>query len=658
VVASARAKNGDNREYCVTQDDDKQFGSRFRPLTGPVRLVHEGLLLSLALLGAAWSLELNHYLGMSIFKEQFLGIIFTIGMVGVFIAVPARPADSGARIPWYDIALALASTATGLFMVFHYDIIRDDSGLASPERITLGTIAVLIVMEATRRIAGWALVILAAALMFYALTAEYFPGFLNAPSIKWSRLSIYMYLDTNALFGFPMSITASIIIAFILFGRMLYAVNGDRVLTDFAMAAMGRYRGGPAKVAVLASTFFGTVSGSAVANVLMDGPITIPMMRKSGYPGHLAAAIEAVASTGGQIMPPVMGITAFIMAEFMSIPYGDVVLAALLPALLYYVALFAQVDLEAAKNNLTGIARGELPSFRPLLGPGCVFVLPITLLLWTLLAENWPPGQSAMAAGIATVIVGMVHPETRTSFRRLMEELRETGRIILDLIVITAMAGIIIGLLQLTGLAFNISLLLTEAAAGNLMLLLVLTAIICIVLGMGMPSAVIYIVLSVIAAPALVEAGIVKMSAHMFLFYFGMLSMITPPVCLAIIAAASVAGTPLWQTAWSGVRMGFIAYIVPFMFVYQPELVFEGSASAIAAVFIKAVIGVIVLCYAVAGYMFYPLSVIERIVIGIAGTAIIAGPWDTPIGLAIAAAGLAVVCLAGWRGKRLAAANG
>jgi TRAP transporter 4TM/12TM fusion protein len=639
----------------VAQDDKKQFGSRFRPLTGPMRLVHEGLLLSLALLGAAWALELNHYLGMSIFKEQFLGVIFTIGMVGVFIAVPARPADSGARIPWYDIVLALASAATGLFMVFHYDVIRDDSGLASPERITLGTIAVLIVMEATRRIAGWALVILAMALIFYALTGEYFPGFLNAPSIAWPRLSVYIYLDTNALFGFPMSITASIIIAFILFGRMLYAVNGDRVLTDFAMAAMGRYRGGPAKVAVLASTFFGTVSGSAVANVLMDGPITIPMMRKSGYPGHLAAAIEAVASTGGQIMPPVMGITAFIMAEFMSIPYGDVVLAALLPAILYYVALFAQVDLEAAKNNLTGIARGDLPSFRPLLGPGCVFVLPITLLLWTLLAENWPPGQSAMAAGIATVIVGMLHPETRTSFRRLTEEMRETGRIILELIVITAMAGIIIGLLQLTGLGSNISLLLTEVQ--NLVFLLILTAVICIVLGMGMPSAVIYIVLSVIVAPALIEAGVATMSAHMFLFYFGMLSMITPPVCLAIMAAASVAGTPLWQTAWSGVRMGFIAYIVPFMFVYQPELVFEGSAGAIAAVFAKSVIGVIVLCYAIAGFMRHPLNVMERIMIGIAGITIIAAPWNSLAGLAAAAAGLLVVCAVGWWGKRRVAAR-
>ncbi len=634
--------------------EPKQFGSKFRPLEGPLRLVHEGLLLSLALLGAAWSMELNHTLGMSIFKEQFLALIFAIGMVAVFLAVPARQDDSGARVPWYDWIMVAASLAAGLFVIFNYDTIRDDSGLESTERVVLGSIAFLLVLEATRRIAGWALVILALCLIAYALSADHFPGFLNMPPIRWERLSVYMYLDTNALFGFPMTITSTIIIAFILFGRMLYAVNGDKVLTDFAMATMGRYRGGAAKVAVLASTFFGTVSGSAVANVLMDGPITIPMMRKSGYPGHLAAAIEAVASTGGQIMPPVMGITAFIMAEFMAIPYGDVVLAALLPALLYYIALFAQVDLEAAKNRLTGLPRANLPPMRPLAGPGCVFVIPIALLLWALLAENWPPGQAAMASAIATVIIGTLHPQTRTTFRRLLEELRETGRIILDLIVITAIAGIVIGLLQLTGLAFNVSLLLTEAAAGSLAILLLLTALVCIVLGMGMPSAVIYIVLSVIAAPALIEAGVVKMSAHMFLFYFGMLSMITPPVCLAIIAAASVAGTPLWRTAWSGVRVGFIAYVVPFLFIYQPELVFEGSAGAIAIVFSKAVVGVIVLCFAVAGFMFHPLGATARIVIGLAGTAIIASPWDSATGVAIAAAGLIVALGAGWWSKRAA----
>ena len=622
--------------------EQNSAGGGFRPLTGPVRIFHDFLLISLAVLGAVWSLEIHADLGIIIFKEQFLALIFTIGMVGVFIAIPARKGDGRALAPWYDWLFAAASALVGLYIVFGYPVIRNDLGLLSAERMALGTLAVLLVMEATRRVAGWALLALAGFLIFYAVFADYFPGFLEAPAEDWDRLSIYMYLDGNALFGFPLTVTASMIIAFIIFGRMLYAVNGADILTDFAMAAMGRFRGGPAKVAVLASSFFGTISGSAVANVLMDGPITIPMMRKSGYPGPLAAAIEAVASTGGQIMPPVMGITAFIMAEFLSVPYGDVVLAALLPALLYYIALFAQVDIEAARHNLSGLPRDQLPRMLTAAKRGLVFVIPIAVLIWTLMFERWQPGKSAMAAAIVTVVIGALHPYTRPSFRRLFDELRETGRIILDLMVITAIAGIIIGLLQLTGLAFNVSLLLAEAAGGNLPLLLILTALVCIVLGMGMPSAVIYIVLSVIAAPALVEAGVVEMSAHLFLFYFGMLSMITPPVCLATIAAASVAGTNFWQTGWAGVRLGFVAYIVPFLIVYYPELIFEGTALGIAAVALKSTAGVIILCFFVTGFLCDRLGPVERGLTGVAGAVLLVAPYDTPVGLAVMAAALAV----------------
>jgi TRAP transporter 4TM/12TM fusion protein len=631
--------------------DNEDSGGKSGHLSGPVGYVHRAILMSLALLGAVWSLEIHSDLGIIIFKEQFLALIFTLGMTGVFLAVPARKVGAGTGPAWYDWIFVLATLGVGGFVIFGYPVIRDDLGLLSIERMTLGTIAVGLVMEATRRVAGWALIVLAGFLIFYTAFADYFPGFLNAPAESWDRLSVYMYLDSNALFGFPLTVTVSMIVAFILFGRMLYAVNGAEVLTDFAMAAMGRFRGGPAKVAVLASSFFGTISGSAVANVLMDGPITIPMMRKAGYPGHLAAAVEAVASTGGQIMPPVMGITAFIMAEFMAVPYGDVVLAALLPALLYYIALFAQVDLEAGRYNMAPLPRDMLPKMGKVLARGLVFIIPIFLLIWTLMVERWQPGKSAMVAAIATLIIGTLHPYTRPTWSRLVKELVETGRIIMDLVVITAIAGIIIGLLQLSGLAFNVSLLLTEAAGGSLAILLFLTAVVCIVLGMGMPSAVIYIVLSVIAAPALIEAGVGKMSAHMFLFYFGMLSMITPPVCLATIAAASVAGTNFWETGWAGVRLGFVAYIVPFLFVFYPELVFEGSAGAIIAVMVKSTVGVIVMCYFVSGFLYDRLGWPERMVLGVAGLAILAAPYDTAVGLAIIAAGLAVTAVIFARGR-------
>jgi len=258
------------------------------------------------------------------------------------------------------------------------------------------------------------------------------------------------------------------------------------------------------------------------------------------------------------------------------------------------------------------------------------------------MAERWQPGKSAMAAAIVTVAIGYLHPYTRPTLARLLSELRETGRIILDLMVITAVAGIIIGLLQLTGLAFNISLLLTEAAGGNLWVLLLLTALVCIVLGMGMPSAVIYIVLSVIAAPALVEAGVVEMSAHLFLFYFGMLSMITPPVCLATIAAASVAGTNFWQTGWAGMRLGFVAYLVPFLVIFYPEMIFAGSPGAIVLVLVRSVVGVFILSYFIAGHMHEPLAPVERALIGLAGLAVIAAPYDSAPGIAAIAIGLGI----------------
>jgi TRAP transporter 4TM/12TM fusion protein len=635
-------------------EETKGSGGGGRTLGVAVGRMHDILLVSLAVLGAVWSLEIHDDLGIVIFKEQFLALIFTLGMVGVFVSVPARKGQGGS-VPWYDWLFAAASVAVGGYVMIGYTWIRDDLGMLSVDRIVLGTVAVALVMEATRRVAGWSLLVLSGFLVFYAAFSDYFPGFLEAPSEGWDRLSVYMYLDGNALFGFPLTVTASMIIAFIIFGRMLYAVNGADILTDFAMAAMGRYRGGPAKVAVLASSFFGTISGSAVANVLMDGPITIPMMRKSGYPGPMAAAIEAVASTGGQIMPPVMGITAFIMAEFLSVPYGDVVLAALVPALLYYVALFAQVDIEAARLDLKGLPREQLPRIGTAARRGLIFVIPIAVLVWTLMVDQWQPGKSAMAAAIVTLVVGSLGRSTRPSLRRVLDELRETGRIILDLLVITAIAGIVIGLLQLTGLAFNVSLLLAEAAGDSLPLLLILTAIVCIVLGMGMPSAVIYIVLSVIAAPALVQAGVVEMSAHLFLFYFGMLSMITPPVCLATIAAASVAGTNFWQTGWAGVRLGFVAYIVPFAIVYYPELILHGSAPDIVAVIVKVTAGIFVMSFAVAGYMYGRLGPVERTVTGLAGLMIVGAPFDNVIGLALLAAAAAAVGVLVVRGRARAA---
>jgi len=622
--------------------DDPSATRTTRRLGPAARALESTLLVTLTILGALWGLELQHFLGLAIFNEQYLGLVFALAMAAVFIGVPARKGEDRGGVPWHDWIAAALAVACGLYVTVHYPEIATTLGSIEPERWVLGLVVIGLVIEATRRCAGWSLVAIALVFLAYALSSHLFPGALNMPSPRWQRLAAYLYLDSNALFGTPLDVTASVIVPFILFGRVLYAVGGDRFLTDFALALMGRYRGGPAKVSVVASSLFGTTSGSAVSNVVMDGPITIPMMKRTGYPAHLAAGIEAVASTGGQIMPPVMGITAFLIAEYLSISYGAVVIAAVLPAILYYVAVFAQVDLEAAKRGLGGIDAARLPRLAAVMRNGWVFIVPVSVLLVALIELGWRPGKAGMAAVFATLAVALLRADTRPSAARLVEAMREAGRTTLDLVVITAIAGLVIGTLQISGLSFNFSVLLLSAAAGELLLLLVLTALACIVLGMGLPTGVIYVLLAVLVAPALTQLGVAPIAAHLFLFYFGMMSMITPPICLATYAAAAIARADFWRTGWTGMRLGVVAYIVPFAFVCQPALLFEGTAIEVALAFASAAIGVIVLCMGLVGYARAPLGAVGRAVFVAAGMLLFFAPAEGWLGLGLHALGLAV----------------
>ena len=561
------------------------------------------------------------------FKEQFLALIFGLAMAAIFIGLKVNKTVTSNEVPVHDWILAILCLICGLFVVATYRDIVETIGELRPERVVLGYAAVILVFEATRRATGWALVALGAVFIGYSALSDFAPGILNVPSTPLNRIATYLYLDNNSLFGTPLDVTTSIIVAFILFGRVLFAANGDKFLNDFALTTMGKYRGGPAKVAVVASSLFGTISGSAVSNVVMDGPITIPMMRRSGYRGHVAAAIEAVASTGGQIMPPVMGIVAFLMIDILQVSYGEVIIAALLPALMYYLALFMQVDLEAAKQKLTGVDTSDAPSVGNIMARGWIFVIPIFLLIWTLIAEGWAPGRSAMLAVGATVAVAVFNKATRPTLNQLWIAVRETGQTVLELVIITALAGMIIGAIQISTLGFNFSLLLTQMAGDSALSLLLMTAVVCIILGMGMPSGVIYLMLALLIAPALVEIGIPKMAAHLFIFYFGMLSMITPPICIATFAACAVANTDFWKTGWAGVRLGIVAYLVPFVFVFQPALIFHGTAMEVLTVAMKTGIGVGVLAVGMAGYMFRPMTLPEQAIATICGVVIMVVPF-------------------------------
>jgi TRAP transporter 4TM/12TM fusion protein len=492
--------------------------------------------------------------------------------------------------------------------------------------VLLGALAVGLVLEATRRVAGWALVWVAVPCLLYARFALFAPGAFQAKGASWARLASYLYLDTNGLLGLPLAVAATVVVTFVLFGRALATVGGDRVLTDLALVAMGRFRGGAAKVAVVSSTMFGTVSGSAVANVVVDGALTIPMMKRAGYPPHLAAAIEAVASNGGQIVPPVMGAAAFLMAEFLGLPYGEVALAALVPALLYYLALFVQVDLEAARLGLAGLPGAELPRLSRVLRGGGVFLVPLGVLLYTLMWAGWEAGKAGMAAVVATFAVGALRPETRPTLRGILATLEETGRTLLDIVVVTALAGLVIGALQLSGGTARLPLLLTGLAGGSALGLLGLTAVVCVILGMSLPTTVVYVTLAVLVGPALAQLGILPIAAHLFLFYFGMLSLITPPDCVASYTAAAIARADFWRTGWTGMRLGLVAYLVPFAFVFEPALLLKAPPAEVALAVGLAACGVVLLGIAGAGFLFAPLGWLKRALLGLAGLGLLGLP--------------------------------
>jgi TRAP transporter 4TM/12TM fusion protein len=468
-----------------------EFITKFRTLGGSSRTIERVLLITLTLAGGAWASKLHHSLPAAIFNEQYLGLFLALGLAPVFICIRAGPWAPADRVPWYDWLAALGGLVVGLYVTVFYPTIAYTLGIVTWDKLLLGAMAVLLVLEAVRRVAGWALMWIAVVCLLYAKFAWLLPGIFYAKGSSWERIAVYLYLDTNGILGIPLAVTANIVVAYIFFGQALYAVGGDKFLTDLALVAMGRYRGGTAKMAVVSSTLYGTVSGSAVANVVVDGAITIPMMKRAGYPPHLAAAIEAVASNGGQIMPPVMGAAAFLMAEYLSIPYGQIALAAAIPACLYYLALFVQVDLEAAKLGLAGLPRESIPRLRPVMKLGWVFLAPLAVLIYTLMLAGWDAGQAGMLAVVVTLIVGALQKSTRPTWSGFVAMLESTGRTMLDLVAIVTLAGIVIGTLQLSGFTSKLPIVLVGMAGGSTFLLLVLTAVVSILLGLSLPTTVV-----------------------------------------------------------------------------------------------------------------------------------------------------------------------
>ena len=591
---------------------------RTRNLSGNWRAFTRIQLIAIPIVGAFFILDIPFYLGTAILMEQYFGIFFALLLGNLFILFPPSRKIMDDRVPWYDIILAIFSYIVGLYLVLFYPKVLFELGVVTPDKVILGTIAIFLILEGVRRVTGWILVILGLLFIVYGRFTWLFPGIFKGPGITWDLLSIYLFLDPTAILGLPMDVTAVIILAFVLFGNLLAGIGGGKLFTDIAVAGFGQYRGGPAKIAVVASSLFGTISGSAVANVMVDGWITIPLMKKTGYKAHVAAAIEAIASTGGQIMPPVMGVTAFIMAEFTGIPYSQIAISALLPSILYYWALFIQVDLEAGKNGLRGLPRDQLPQLKNVLVRSWLFIIPLSVLIFTLFILYLTPGKSALISAFSILLLGFFQSETRFRSAWILQALEGTGTALIEVGVIVALAGIIIGVVNYTGLGFVLSSSIVQLSGGNVYLLLFIIAVVGMILGMGMPTAPVYIILAVLLAPALIQLGIGVMAAHLFIQYIGMLSLFTPPVAFAAFAAAAIGGTSGMRTGYTAMRLGILAYIVPFVFVFSPALLMMDSVLKIVVAMLACLFGCLLVGAALTGFLFRELSLIKRILMALA----------------------------------------
>jgi TRAP transporter 4TM/12TM fusion protein len=588
--------------------------------------MQRGLLLVVPVAGIVFILGIPSRLNLSIWPEQYIGLFLGLTLAGLFLTVPHTKKAPKDSVPWFDFVFALWGLASGLYIAIFWKYVISHMSLITPERIILGIAAILLVLEGIRRLIGWSLVIICLLLIFYARWADLFPGpFMGSPS-SWAALIHYLYLNLNSMMPL-VKLAATIGVAFILFGSIFTTFGAARIFTDFALAIMGRFRGGAAKVAIIASSLVGTMTGGAVANVMITGPVTIPMMKRSGYRSEYAAATEACASTGGQIMPPVMGIAAFLIAQILEIPYVTVALAALIPALLYYLALFLQVDLEAGRRGIRGLSRSEMPSLRSVMGKVWIFVGPLVILIYTLFILGSPPSQAGVISAFITLGLMLLLKENRQGFvSKTLRALENTSKSLLDITAILAGAGFVVGALTVSGLAFTLGFTMADMASGSLILLLLLAAAASLVLGMGMPTPPAYILVATLVAPSIVKAGVPELSVHLFVFYFAMVSNFTPPVAIAAFAAAGIAGAGAMRSGFLAMRLGILAYIVPFLFIFSPALLLSGSVLEIVWAVVRLVVGTAVLACALVGYSVRKIHWVKRLCLLVAAAGVLIAP--------------------------------
>ncbi|WP_366780872.1 TRAP transporter permease [uncultured Phascolarctobacterium sp.] len=565
-------------------------------------------------------------------------IHLAFGFSLIYLLYPGRKSWSREAMHPLDVIFAVLSVSSALYIVVFYNELVLRAGMNTEFDFSIAFIGTLLLFEAARRVVGWPMLTVALFFMFYAFAGPYMPGILAHRGVGMQEMFDHLFFTTEGIFGTPLGVSSTFIYLFILFGSYLEATGLGKLFIDLANAVAGWAAGGPAKVAVLSSGLMGTVSGSSVANVAGTGAFTIPMMKKLGYRPAFAGAVEAAASTGGQLMPPVMGAAAFLMAEFVGVPYIEVVKAAVIPALLYYIGVWLGVHYEAKKYGLKGTPRDQLPKFGKLFMEKGHLILPLAIIVY-LLVSGYTPMRAALWAIALTLICSCLRKSTRITFKDVVRGLIEGSKGVLGVLIACATAGVIIGVVTKTGVGLKLATALLDLAGGNLLPAMFFTMITSLLLGMGVPTTANYVITSTIAAPALVQMGVPVLAGHMFAFYFGIVADVTPPVALAAYAGAGISGADPMKTGVAAAKLAIAAFIVPYIFVLSPELLMiDATPFTITFACTTAIIGMWGVSIAMIGFCQSKLNVLQRLLFFIGGlNMIIPGAVTDAIGVVILA---------------------
>jgi TRAP transporter 4TM/12TM fusion protein len=598
-----------------------------------------GILSSIAVI--VWSSSLPLWIGWRVYSEQILIVVLSASMAIVFLTRPARRGLEKDGPSALDLLLTAGAGVFGVYLAFRFPTLSENVFYHPTEALIVSISGLILLLEAVRRSMGLSLIVILGVVCLYALFADQMSGPLQSRAIRWDRLVTFLVLDSASLAGAALYIAVAVVFPFLILAQLLIMTGGSAFFSDLSIATTGRARGGAGKISILGSALFGSVSGSAVSNVASTGAITIPLMKDGGYKPKTAAALEAAASTGGQLMPPIMGASAFLLAENLQVAYSEVMLAALVPSLLYYFCLYVFADLEAGRLGIAQVDESRIPRLGLVMRKGWFVIVPFAVLLGGLFIMNMRPETAALYAVLSLFLLSLLrtYQGGRIKARALIEVLIRSGKAAVEVVLICAIAGMIIGLFARSGLSFGMGFFLVQLGKSNLILLLVVTAAVCILLGMGLPTVGVYLLLSTLAAPPLIELGLEAMPAHLFVLYFGMLSMLTPPVAIAAFVAANMAKAPPMRTGFEAVRIAWPAFVMPFLFVLSPSLILQGEWSDIVPTVITTLIGIYLVTAGLIGFVFTRAALPVRAVLVVAGIALL-WPETTPNHFLISGVGL------------------